>query len=44
MWVLIDDLCNLILEAPSYVTKILQAKNGQKVDEFEPMYFGNNRY
>ena len=26
------------LVAPSQVTKILQAKNGQKVDEFEPIY------
>ena len=25
------------LGAPGHVTKMLQAKNGQKVDEFEPI-------
>ena len=38
MWVLINFLCKSSLGAPDYVTKILQAKNGQKVDDFEPMY------
>ena len=32
------------LVAPGHVTKILQAENGQKVDEFEPIYLGNYRY
>ena len=26
------------LGAPGYVTKTLQAENGQKVDKFEPIY------
>ena len=30
--------------APVYVIKILQAKSGQKVDDFEPIYLGNYRY
>ena len=32
------------LGAPSFVTKILQAGNSKKVDEFEPMYLGNYQY
>ena len=32
------------LGAPSHVIIILQTDNGQKVDEFEPIYFGNYRY
>ena len=28
------------LGAPCHVTKILQANNGQKVDDFEPIYLG----
>ena len=38
MWVLINSLCKPSLGAPDLMTKILQAKNGQKVDNFEPMY------
>ena len=30
--------------ARGHVTKILLAKNGQKVDDFEPIYLGNYRY
>ena len=26
---------------PGHVTKILQSENGQKVDEFEPIYLGS---
>ena len=29
------------LGAPSHMTKILQAEDWQKVDEFEPIYLGN---
>ena len=35
MWVLMNALCKLSLGAPGHVIKILQAKNGQKVNEFE---------
>ena len=37
MWMLINGLCKPSLEALGYVTKMLQAENGQKVDDFEPM-------
>ena len=37
-------LRKLSLGASSLVTKILQAENGQKVDEFEPIYLGNYQY
>ena len=33
-----------ILGAPGNVTKILAAENGQKVDEFEPIYLGKYRF
>ena len=29
---------------PDHVIEILQAENGQKVDEFEPIYLGKHRY
>ena len=35
MWVLINGLCKPSLDVPGHVTKILQAKNEQKVDNFE---------
>ena len=41
MWVLMNALYIPSLELPGHVTKILQAQNGQKVDEFEPIYFAN---
>ena len=41
MCVLMNVLCKPSLEAPGHVTKILQAKSGQKVDDFEPIYLGN---
>ena len=44
MCILINALCKLSLGAPGHVTKILQTKSEQKVDEFEPMYLGNYRY
>ena len=34
----------LSLEAPSHVNKIVQAENGQKVDDFEPIYLGKYRF
>ena len=37
-------LCKLSVGALSHVTKVLQAENGQKVDEFGSMYLGNYRY
>ena len=40
MWVLINGLCKPSLEAPGHVTKVLQAENGQKVDDFEPIRLG----
>ena len=41
MWVRINGLCKLSLgEAGGHVTKILRAENGQKVDDFEPIYIG----
>ena len=33
-----------VLGALGHVTKILQAENMQKVDEFEPIYLINDRY
>ena len=27
-----------------HVNKILHSENGQKVEKFEPIYFGNYRY
>ena len=36
-----NTLCKPSLGAPSHVTKILQAKSGQKVDDFEPIYLRN---
>ena len=44
IWVLMIALCKPSLGAPSHVTKILHAKSGQKVDDFEPIYLGNYRY
>ena len=44
MWVLINALCKRSLGTYSLAIKILQAKNGQKVEQFEPIYFGNYRY
>ena len=45
MWVLMNALCKLILGAPGHVTKILRAKNGQKVDNFKIyIYIDNYRY
>ena len=38
MWVLINALCKPSLGVPGHVTKILLAKNGQKVDDFESIY------
>ena len=35
MWGFMNTLYNSSLWAPGHVTKILRAKNGQKVDEFE---------
>ena len=29
---------------PSHVTKILQAENGQRVDDFEAIYLGKYRF
>ena len=44
MWVLINALCKPSLGVPGYVTKILQAKNEQKLDEFEPKYLGDYQH
>ena len=41
---LMNALRKLSLGAPRQVTKILQAKSGQKVDKFEPIYLDNNGY
>ena len=41
MWVLMNALSKPNLGAPGYVTRILQAENGRKVDEFEAIYLGN---
>ena len=35
---LMNALCKPSMGAPGYLTKILQAKNWLKVDEFEPIY------
>ena len=44
MWVFMSALCKLSSEAPGYMTKILPAENGQKIDKFEPIYLGNYQY
>ena len=41
MRVLMNALCKPSVRAPGHVTKILKAKNRQKVDDFEPIYLGN---
>ena len=43
-WVIINGLCKPTLGAPGHMTKMLQAKNGQKVDDFEPIYLGKYRF
>ena len=40
MWVIINGLCKQSLGAPGHVIKLLQAENGQKVDDLEPIYLG----
>ena len=44
MWMLINALYKPSLGAPGHVTKILQVKNVQKFNEFEPIYLGNYQY
>ena len=44
MRVLINTLCKPSLRASGYETKILQAKSGEKEDDFEPIYLGNYQY
>ena len=41
---LINALRKPSLGAPGHVTKILQAKSGKEVDDFEPIYLGNYHY
>ena len=44
IWVLVNALCKPSLGTPGHVTKILETENGQKVDKFEPIYFGNYQH
>ena len=44
MWVQISGLCKPSLGAPGHVTTMLQAENGQKVDDFELIYLRNYRF
>ena len=44
IWVLMNTWSKPSLGAPSNETKILQAENERKVDEFEPIYLGNYWY
>ena len=44
MWVLMNALHKTSLRTLGPVTNILKVKNGQKLDEFEPIYVGNYRY
>ena len=44
IWMLINGLCNPSLGTPSHETKILQAEDGQYVDEFEPIYFSKYQF
>ena len=44
MWVLMNISWKTSLGALGHLTKFLQAENGQKVDEFEPIYLGNYPY
>ena len=41
---LMKALCVPSLGAPGHVTKIFQAENRQKGEEFESIYLGKNRY
>ena len=40
MWGLKNGQRKPSLEVPGYVTKMLQAENGHKVDDFESIYLG----
>ena len=42
--VLINGLCKPSLKASGHVTKMLPAKHGQKVDDFEPTHLGKYRF
>ena len=44
MRVIVSGLCKPRLETPGHVTKMLQAENGQKLGDFEPIYLGNYGY
>ena len=44
MWVIINNFCKPSLGAPGHVTKMLQAENGQKVDEFETIHLHKYRF
>ena len=42
-WVLMNALFKTSLGVPGQVTKMLQAKNGQKLDKFNAIYLGSYR-
>ena len=44
MWILKNSLCKPGLRAPGHVTKMLQAKNWQKVGNFESIFLGLYRF
>ena len=44
VWMLINALRKPSLGAPGLASTSLHAENGQKVDEFVPMYLGKYRY
>ena len=37
-------LCKLSLMVPGHMTKILQVKNGPKVDDYKAIYLANYQY
>ena len=44
MWVIVNGSCKRSLWEPARVTKMLQAENGQKVDDFQPIFIGKYRF
>ena len=44
MWVITNGLRKPSLGAPGYLTKMLQAKNREKVGDLEPIYLGNTTF
>ena len=44
MLVIMNGFCKPSLWAPGHVTEMLQAENGQKMDDFEPIYLSKTDF